>query len=127
MKLKTIFVFATILFCANLNAQVNQIKCEVSVSDYGRTITFGYLIAYYVEFKNDSKKTVDGIYFTTNFYNNAGDVLSTKAESFNSTNLVGPIKPGNTKKIFRSPRLEGVSKVGFTIEKVHFTDGTSCQ
>lgn len=127
MKLKAIFVFATILFCANLNAQTNIGKCNVNISDYGRTVTFGYLVAYYVEFKNDSKKSVDGIYFTTTFYNNNGDVLSTKTESFNSNNIIDPIATGFTKKIARAPRIKGASKIGFTINKVHFTDGTTCQ
>jgi hypothetical protein len=127
MKLKAIFVFATILFCANLNAQTNKGKCNVNISDYGRTVTFGYLVAYYVEFKNDSKKSVDGIYFTTTFYNNNGDVLSTKTESFNSNNIIDPIATGFTKKIARAPRIKGASKIGFTINKVHFADGTTCQ
>jgi hypothetical protein len=127
MKLKAIFFFATILFCANLNAQTNQGKCNVTITDYGRTVTFGYLAAYYVEFKNDSKKTVDGIYFTAKFYNNNGDLLSSKTESFNSNNLVDPIGSGFTKKIVRSPRIKGASKISFTINKVHFADGTSCQ
>jgi hypothetical protein len=127
MKLRSIFLFATILCFANLNAQSNQGKCSVNISDYGRTVTFGYLVAYYVEFKNDSKKSVDGIYFTTRFYNNNGDVLATKTESFNSNNIIDPIASGFTKKIARAPRIKGASKIGFTIDKVHFTDGTSCQ
>jgi hypothetical protein len=127
MKLKIVFAALFFLFFTNVQAQKNQGKCSVNVSDYGRTVTFGYLVAYYVEFKNDSKKTVDGVYFTTKFYNNDGELISTKSESFNSSSLVDPIATGFTKKIARTPNIKGASKIAFVINKVHFTDGSSCE
>ena len=127
MKLKFFLAFLSFVFITNVQAQKNQGKCSVNVSDYGRTVTFGYLVAYYVEFKNDSKKTVDGIYFTTKFYNNEGDLMSSKSESFNSSSMVDPIATGFTKKIARTPNIKGASKIAFVINRVHFTDGSSCE
>ena len=109
MKLKIVFAALFFLFFTNVQAQKNQGKCSVNVSDYGRTVTFGYLVAYYVEFNND------------------GELISTKSESFNSSSLVDPIATGFTKKIARTPNIKGASKIAFVINKVHFTDGSSCE
>ena len=127
MKLKFFLAFLSCVLITNVHAQKNQGKCSVNVSDYGRTVTFGYLVAYYVEFKNDSKKSVDGIYYTTKFYNNEGDLISSKSESFNSSSMVDPIATGFTKKIARTPNIKGASKIAFVINRVHFTDGSSCE
>ncbi len=127
MKLKFFLAFLSFVLITNVQAQKNQGKCSVNVSDYGRTVTFGYLVAYYVEFKNDSKKSVDGIYYTTKFYNNEGSLISSKNESFNSGGMVDPIATGFTKKIARTPNIKGASKISFVINRVHFTDGSSCE
>jgi capsule polysaccharide export protein KpsC/LpsZ len=77
-------------------------KCKVEVLDVYKAVSFGYLAGYTVEFKNNSTKVVDGIWWTVNYLNNA-------------------------KLIARTPRIKGASKVEIIITKVHFTDGSSCQ
>lgn len=108
-------------------AQQNKGLCGVEVSDVSKTITFGYLVGYVVQFKNNTKKSVDGIYWTTNFYNNSGDFIKSEESSFNSTSLIDPIAAGFTKSLARAPNVKGASKAVIIINKVHYSDGTNCK
>ncbi len=108
-------------------AQSNKGMCKVEVNDISKVTGFGYLGGYTVEFKNNSKKTVDGIYWNVYFYNNADDLVFEDKSSFNSTSTVDPIATGFTKTLVRTQSVKGASKVFIKITKVHFSDGTSCK
>lgn len=108
-------------------AQTSTSKCKCYVTDVTKVVSFGYLVGYNAIFKNTSTKTIDGVYWTEVFYNNAGDILKQTKDSFNSTSLIDPIQSGVSRNIVRSPRVKGASKVIIQIDKVHFTDGTTCQ
>ena len=60
-KLFLIAVFAFLGQTANI--QSNKGLCKVEVNDVSKTTSFGYLVGYSVTFKNNSKKTVDGVYW----------------------------------------------------------------
>ncbi len=115
-----------ILFGNSINAQSNKGLCKVDVSDVSKATSFGYLLGYSVTFKNNSKKTVDGIYWDVNYYNNANELIKSDNSSFNSTSIISPIASGFTKTLARSPRIKGASAVIVKITKVHYSDGTSC-
>jgi len=100
--------------------------CKVEVDDVSKVTSFGYLLGYSVTFKNDTNKTIDGIYWNVYYYNNANELLKKDNSSFNSTKLIDPIASGFTKTIARSPKVKGASVVIIKITKVHFSDGTSC-
>ena len=102
-------------------------KCKVEVLDISKVVSFGYLVGYTVEFKNNSNKVVDGIWWTVKYLNNAIELIKREDESFNSTNVIDPISSGFTKLIARTPRVKGASKVEIIITKVHFADGANCQ
>jgi hypothetical protein len=123
-KLFLIAVFA--FFGQTANVQSNKGLCKVEVNDVSKTTSFGYLVGYSVTFKNNSKKTVDGVYWNVYFYNNNGDLIKEDKSTFNSTSLIDPIASGFTKILVRSPRVKGASKVIVKITKVHFSDGTTC-
>ena len=101
--------------------------CKIEVSDISKLISFGYLVGYTAEFKNNSNKTVDGIYWTTYYINNDGDYIKTETDSFNASDLIDPIQSGLKKSLVRAPRVKNASKLIIVINKVHFTDGTSCR
>ena len=123
---KLFFIAILILIGNSINAQTNKDLCSVEVSDVSKAISFNYLLGYTVTFKNNTKKTVDGIYWKVYYYNNANELIESDNSSFNSTNIIDPISPGHTKTLARSPRVKGASVVIVKITKVHFTDGTSC-
>lgn len=123
---KIIFISIMILLFEGTSAQSDKGLCNVAVTDVSKVASFGYLIGYTVQFKNNTKKTVDGIWWKENFYNNANELIKSQESSFNSTNLIDPIASGFTKSVVRSPRVKGASKVVIKITKVHYSDGTSC-
>jgi hypothetical protein len=126
--MKNIFLF--LLFMGSLNAvsaQKNKGMCGVEVNDVSRTTSFGYLVAYVVQFKNTTNRPVDGVYWRALYLNNAGDIIESEESSFNSTNLIDPIAGGTTKSLARAPRVKGASKVVIVVNKVHFSDGASCK
>ena len=106
---------------------VKNEKCKAEVLDISKIVSFGYLVGYTVEFKNNSNKVVDGIWWKVNYLNNANEIIKKEDESFNSTNIIDPISSGFTKLITRAPRVKGASKVEITITKVHFPDGANSQ
>lgn len=110
----------------HVNAQSNKGRCQVEVTDITKVVSLGYLASYKVVFRNNSTKTVDGIYWTVTYYNNAGELIKTEKSSFNSTELVDPISAGFTKNLVRTPAIKGASKVFIKIDKIHFSDGTQC-
>jgi hypothetical protein len=127
LKIMSISILILIIGCNNpINAQTNKGLCSVEVNDVSKAISFNYLLGYSVTFKNNSQKTVDGVYWNVYYYNNANELIESDNSSFNSTKIIDPIAPGFTKTLARSPRVKGASVVIVKITKVHFTDGTSC-
>ena len=126
--MRNLFFIAMIILLGNAAiAQSNKGMCKVEVNDISKVTGFGYLAGYSVEFINNSKKTVDGIYWNVYYYNNANDLLFEDKSSFNSTSTVDPIAMGFTKTLVRSQSVKGASKVFIKITKVHFSDGTTCK
>ena len=126
--MKRILCILVILsFSQTFYGQDNKGRCGVEVSDVSKVSSFGYLVSYVVQFKNTAKKTVDGVYFNTYFYDNSNKLISSEESSFNSNNVIDPIASGFTKSIARAPRIKGASKVVVVINKVHYTDGSTCK
>ena len=124
-KIALILIF-TVFFQFSFS-QTNTGLCKVEIADVSKLSSFGYLVGYSVQFKNNTKKSVDGIWWKVYYYNNANELIKTYESSFNSSNLVDPIASGFTKSIARSPRVKGALKVVIKIFKVHFSDGTICK
>lgn len=124
---KIIFLFLFFNIKSNLHSQTHTSKCKCTVVDVTKVVSFGYLVGYNAMLKNTSNKTIDGIYWTEVFYNNAGDMIEQSKSSFNSTSLIDPIQSGVSKNMVRTPRVKGASKVVIQIDKVHFTDGNTCK
>lgn len=126
MKKLTLILLFTVLFQFSFS-QTNTGLCKVEIADVSKVSSFGYLVGYSVQFKNNTKKSVDGIWWKAYYYNNANELIKSDESSFNSSNLIDPIASGFTKSIARSPRVKGASKVIIKIVKVHFSDGTTCK
>ena len=125
--MRQLFYSLIIVFVSNFSfSQSNKGLCKVEVEDVSKVTSFGYLLGYSVTFKNDTNKTIDGIYWNVYYYNNANELLKKDNSSFNSTKIIDPIASGFTKTIARSPKVKGASVVIIKITKVHFSDGTTC-
>ena len=124
---KILLLVSFIIFTTTAFAQQNRGLCNIEVNDVSKITALGYLIGYTVQFKNNTSKTVDGVYWTAYYYNNDNKLIESEKSSFNSTNLIDPITAGFSKSIARSPRVKGASIVLVVINKVHFSDGSSCK
>ena len=124
--MKIIF-FLSIFFSSFflLSAQSHIGLCEVEVDDVKVLNTFGYL-NYSVQFLNSSSKTVDGIYWKADFYDNSGVLVQSEESAFNSGGMIEPVAPGSKKFLARVPKIKGASKVVITILKVHFESAGNC-
>jgi hypothetical protein len=124
---KLVLLLITITVFQFSFSQTNSGLCRVEISDVSKVASFGYLVGYSVQFKNNSKKTVDGIWWKAYYYNNANELIKSDEGSFNSSKIIDPIASGFSKTIARSPRVKGASKVIIKIVKVHYSDGTTCK
>ena len=81
---------------------------------------FGKNIGYYVEFENNSKKSVDGLKWEATFTDNFGDIKGTEDGKWESGNLIKPIKPGAHTEDIERVWVKGATKVKIVITAVHF-------
>lgn len=129
MRKFTLLVFTITIFQLSFSQPANPpgMCNKVVVSDISKIASFGYLVGYTVQFKNNSDSTVDGIWWKAYYYNNAGELIKQDESSFNSSKIIDPIASGFTKSVARSPRVKGASKVVIKIVKVHFSSGVICK
>jgi hypothetical protein len=100
--------------------------CSVSVvKSYSQNV-LGKNIGYYVLFKNNASTPCDAINWTARFYNNFNDYKGTRKGSWSSGNFISPIKTSKTTQDLEGVWVSGATKVYITINRVHFTNGTSC-
>lgn len=85
----------------------------------------GYNAGYYVEFKNNSLKNIDGVKWQVDFLDNFGDHKGKREGQWQSGNFTKPISPGDTMKDIEGVWVEGATQLIVTVKEVHFTDGTS--
>lgn len=113
---------------AEAEALPSQVEdCHLDVEEVHKVTSLGYLVSYTVKFRNNTKREVDGVYWTAYFYNNANEKVKTVKESFNSGGIVDPIKSGDSQLLLRTPRVKGASKVTIVVDKIHFTQGGECE
>lgn len=118
--MKAILLALAILASAASFSQSHKSKNGVSVKEAITQNTFGVCPGYYVVFKNDSKKAVDGIRWKVTFTNNFGEVLKTDVGQWQSGNILSPIDPGDTTKEIEEAFVKGATKVWIEITEVHF-------
>lgn len=116
-----------VLFFHGARSQTDKGKCGIEVVDVSCVQLLGYLSSYTVTFKNNTERSVDGIYYRVMFNNNEGRLISEMEDGFNSSTWTGPVGPGTTKFIMRYPNIKGASKAVILIDRVHYVNGESCR
>jgi len=113
-------VIASTMLIAQKNANLASVEVVSAITQN----TLGYNAGYYVEFKNNSTKEVDGLKWRADFYDNFGSKKGTKDGQWQSGNFTSPIKVNETCKDLETVWVEGATKVYVRIVEVHWTDGT---
>ena len=80
----------------------------------------GRNVGYYVNFKNNSKKNVDGLKWKAIFSNNFEEVMGEREGKWESGNLITPIEPGEETEDLDMVWVKGSTKVKIIITQVHF-------
>ncbi|MFM7770012.1 MAG: hypothetical protein ACKO8Q_05585 [Bacteroidota bacterium] len=122
---KLIVISFLLVMCSSVMAQKHSDYGSVKVLSAVTQNTFGYNAGYYVEFKNNSTKEVDGLRWQAKFYDNFGELKGTRDGQWQSGNIIDPIEVGGTGEDLEGVWVEGATKVYITIKLVHYTDGTS--
>ena len=122
----TIFIIFLSIAVESLGQKHSNYGSVQVLSAYTQS-TFGYNAGYYVEFKNNSTKKVDGLKWTAKFYDNFGSLKGTRKGQWQSGNFIDPISIGGTAKDLEGVWVEDATKVVISIKMVHYTDGTSVQ
>ncbi|MEN9399076.1 MAG: hypothetical protein RL632_177 [Bacteroidota bacterium] len=100
--------------------------CNISIYKAYTQNVFGKNIGYYVEFKNNSGRTVDALKWKATFYDNFNEQKGVREGSWSSGNFISPMKPKATTMDLENNWVNDATKVRITITKVHFTDGITC-
>jgi hypothetical protein len=121
---KILFTLLLLALPSVLAAQSYKHKAKsgvVAVSTGTQTV-FGRSIGYYVKFKNNSNKKVDGLKWKATFTNNFGEILGVKEGMWQSGNFISPIGPGSTTEEIETSWVKGGLKIWITITDVHFVE-----
>ena len=116
-------IFSILMFCLIPIlgiSQTNKGKSGISVVDTKTQNVLGVNLGYYVEFKNNTLKKVDGIKWIATFTDNFGEILGTREGKWQSGNLISSIEPGESTEDLENNFVKGATKVFITITLVHF-------
>ena len=109
-----------------VSAQQHENRCDISVEKAYTQNTFGKIVGYYVDFKNNGVASVDGIKWTARFYDNFGELKGKEEGQWQSGNIIDPIASGKTASDLEAVWIDGATKVFITIDLVHYPSGESC-
>jgi membrane-associated protease RseP (regulator of RpoE activity) len=103
-------------------------KCGLEFKEEAIKIV-GNLLYLNLKFTNRSKKSIDNIEFTANFYNIYNEFIVSKDYTWETGILVSPIKP-NTNYSYVEPAYindtKTVKKYTIKLKRIHYTDDTIC-
>lgn len=128
MKFKYLFL-VNIFALSNsiVNAQSNKEKCGIKIQDIKSQNVLGRNIGYVVKFDNDNGKTIDGIGWTAFFYDRFGELKGQKEGTWTSGNFIKPVPPNSTITTTQTSWVKDADDAYIIINKVHFTDGSTCK
>ena len=109
-----------------VSAQQHENRCDISVEKAYTQNTFGKIVGYYVDFKNNGVASVDGIKWTARFYDNFGELKGKEEGQWQSGNIIDPIASGKTASDLEAVWIDGATKVFITIDLVRYPSGESC-
>lgn len=113
-----LLILPTLVFGQSKHKGMSNVKVVKAVTQSVLGRSFGY----YVVFKNNSNRPVDGIKWKATFTNNFGEVLGVKNGTWQSGNFLLPIKPGGTTQDIEKTYVKGGLKIRIAITKVHFAE-----
>ena len=115
-----LLIFAILASATSFAQQSHKGKSGLAVTSTVTQSVLGASLGYYVEFKNNSGKTIDGIKWKATFTNNFGEVMGTRDGMWQSGNILSPIKPGESTEDLENVFVKGATQIWITVTEVHF-------
>lgn len=97
-------------------------KSGVKVISASTQQILGINAGYYVKFKNNNKRNVDGLKWKAIFTDNFGEVKGERVGKWESGNLITTIKPGEEIEDLERVWIKEATKVKIVITTVHFEE-----
>lgn len=131
-KINSFLVFLLIFNLSSsfsfLNKQNNlETLCGLKVIETYTQELFGKNIGFYVKFHNSSKKSIDAIEYKITFKDGFNEVKGSKVYTWQTGNLVGPLKPNSDLRDGATNWIDNANKIEVKIIRIHFTDNTTCE
>lgn len=116
------YLFLLLLLCSfTISGEPKHVGLNgVKVINASTQQFLGRNVGYYVKFKNNSLKSVDGLKWKATFTDNFGEVKGVREGKWESGNLITPIEPGEETEDVERVWVKDATKVKILITKVHF-------
>lgn len=125
MRILVLILF--ISFSSSLQAQ-NKELCGLSVKDEIIRVVDN-LVTFNLTWINRSKKNIDDIRYSIDYFNTYGDLVTTKSYTWETGLFTDPIKSGYQVTYMKLEYItsgETIKKFNVHINRIHYTDDTSC-
>lgn len=126
-KIHSLFLSLILFTGAIVSAQDTKSVCGLEVNKAVTQEVAGKNIGFFVEFKNVGEKAVDAIEYKVSFMDGFEKVVEEKLVTWQSGNIIKPIKPGSIGKNISGNWVNGANKIKVTIKRVHYVDGQTCK
>lgn len=97
-------------------------KSGIKVISASTQQILGINAGYYVKFKNNNTRNVDGLKWKAIFTDNFGEVKGERVGKWESGNLITTIKPGEEVEDLERVWIKEATKVKIVITTVHFEE-----
>jgi len=116
------YLFLLLLLCSfTISGEPKHVGLKgVKVISASTQQVLGLNTVYYVKFKNNSTRSVDGLKWKATFTDNFGEVKGVREGKWESGNLITPIEPGEEAEDLENIYIKRATKVKIVITTVHF-------
>lgn len=110
-----------------LAAQRHRTICDLEIVDAVTQEIAGRNIGFMLQIRNNNSKTFDALEYKVIYQDGFGEKAGEKQFKWQSGNIIGPIKTGETLEDIRANWIKGANKIQVTLLRVHFTDDSICK
>jgi hypothetical protein len=104
-----------------LTAQSDGVVEKAEVFKISPKMVLGNLISYSFYIQNKHDNPIDGLRWTAEFYDNFGELVDTKEDSFNASSPDDAIPSGSAKSFLKLCKYKGATAVKIKVTKVHLS------
>lgn len=108
-------------------AQQHRNICDLEVVEAVTQEIAGRNIGFMVKIRNNNEKTFDALDYKVIYRDGFGEKVGEKSFRWQSGNIIGPVKKGETLEDIHANWIKGANKISVVLLRVHFDDDTICK